>query len=217
MVTARILDVGAVLYGEPTISAPLSYIEAGAMAPGATVAILLPALWGTAEAMEPLLTHLARTRRVIAVTFRGLGDSAAQTAGVHNSLERAYQVHALVTCLELPQVALIGHHDSAEVALEAAALLPGKVRSIVLCSADRSGGHMAACRALASAVGGDAQLASIQSADQIVRRCHPSTQCPPLWPESIPVPAVERRACTLHRACRRSRGSGNRMEGGSKV
>lgn len=145
------VEVGRQLYGEAASLAPLSFVERGASSPEPTALLLLPALWGTAESMLPLIESVGRARRAIGVNFRGFGTSARKV-GPHTPLERAYELHALVGQLGLQSVVILGHQESSEVALEAAALLPGKVRALIFWSADTSGGNLSACRELANAI-----------------------------------------------------------------
>ncbi|KAL1515987.1 hypothetical protein AB1Y20_002600 [Prymnesium parvum] len=143
------VEVGELLYGAPSPQVRLTFAQAGAREPDAPAVLLLPGLWGTAHSLAPLLHAIGRTRRAVALTYRGFEGELR----VHSSAERAYEVHALVTRLGLRDVTFVGHHDGAEVALLATALLPGRVRALVLWNADRTGGHLAACRALAAAIG----------------------------------------------------------------
>ncbi|KAL3930890.1 MAG: hypothetical protein SGPRY_001344 [Prymnesium sp.] len=176
------VEVGRQLYGEAAALAPLSFVQRGASSPEPTALLLLPALWGTAESMLPLIESVGRARRAIGVSFRGFGASARKV-GPHTPLERAYELHALVGQLGLQSVVILGHQESSEVALEAAALLPGKVRALIFWSADTSGGNLSACRELANAIEqGTKRLdALLTDEEQMVSLIRPFPFVSPQW------------------------------------
>lgn len=100
----------------------------------ASPAVLLlhqsPRSWTEYRAVLPLI---GAHRRAIAMDTAGFGDSA--DGGVPASIEQWARVASeLLDTLNIAQVDVVGHHTGGVVAVELAAVLPERVRSLVLSS-----------------------------------------------------------------------------------
>ncbi|WP_432730496.1 alpha/beta fold hydrolase [Variovorax sp. W6] len=101
--------------------------------PAAPAVLLLhqsPRSWAEYRAVLPLI---GGSRRVIAMDTAGFGDSA--DGGVPASIEQWARVAGeLLDALNIGQADVVGHHTGGVIAVELAAALPQRVRSLVLSS-----------------------------------------------------------------------------------
>lgn len=101
-------------------------------APPATQTLLLIHGWiGSSYDFQPLMEHLPRSMRVIAVDLPGSGRS--QKTGIHFSLEYLLGfIDSFVGRLELNRFVLVGHSMGGELAVRYAVLHPERVERLVL-------------------------------------------------------------------------------------
>jgi pimeloyl-ACP methyl ester carboxylesterase len=100
--------------------------------------LLLQHFRGNLDSWDPALVDaLARSRRVIAVDYAGVGGSAGQTADTFEQTAR--DSIAFVTALGLAQIDLLGFSIGSFVAQEIALRRPALVRRLVLASSAPKG------------------------------------------------------------------------------
>jgi pimeloyl-ACP methyl ester carboxylesterase len=105
------------------------YRTAGA---GGTPLVLLHQASGSARMMEPLMRHLAQTRRTIAIDLAGNGDSSPAPMAEPTMTDYAGAVLAALDGLGVERFDVYGFHAGASAALEAAIAWPDRVRRLVL-------------------------------------------------------------------------------------
>lgn len=88
-----------------------------------------PRSWDEYRDVLPLL---GRNYRAIAMDTVGFGDSQPLPPGSDSIEAWAGAAHDLLDALELPQVAVIGHHTGAAIATEMAASRPERIKALVL-------------------------------------------------------------------------------------
>jgi pimeloyl-ACP methyl ester carboxylesterase len=84
------------------------------------------------DEFRDVLPPLGQNYRAIAMDTVGFGDSQPLPPGSDSIEAWAGAAHDLLDALELPQVAVVGHHTGAAIATEMAASRPERVRALVL-------------------------------------------------------------------------------------
>ncbi|HET7461153.1 MAG TPA: alpha/beta fold hydrolase [Longimicrobium sp.] len=97
--------------------------------------VFLHSLAGNTGQWEAQLTHLRRSRRAVALDWRGHGRSGAQESGDWSMEALAGDVAAAVDRLGLPRFVLVGHSAGGMVALFYAARHPERVAGLLLLDA----------------------------------------------------------------------------------
>src|SRR5947209_3493894 len=105
----------------------LHYLIAGKGAP----IVLLHGYAETSHMWLPLIAKLADTHTVIAPDLRGFGQSSVPADGYTKAV-MAQDIHALVTSLGYPRIAVVGHDIGLMVAYAYAAQYPDTVDRIAL-------------------------------------------------------------------------------------
>jgi pimeloyl-ACP methyl ester carboxylesterase len=88
-----------------------------------------PRSWDEFRDVLPLL---GQNYRAIAMDTVGFGDSQPLPPGSDSIEAWAGAAHDLLDALELPQVAVVGHHTGAAIATEMAASRPERIKALVL-------------------------------------------------------------------------------------
>ena len=104
------------------------YLEAGS----GPVLVMLHGHEQNAASWRHVMPALARSRRVIAVSLPGHGDSAPPLGGYAPSRDIAPSVAAFLDALEIDTVDLVGHSVGGAVALHLALADPARVRTLTL-------------------------------------------------------------------------------------
>ena len=104
------------------------YLEAGS----GPVLLMLHGHEQNAASWRHVMPALARSRRVIAVSLPGHGDSAPPLDGYAPSRDIAPSVAAFLDALEIDTVDLVGHSVGGAVALHLALADPARVRTLTL-------------------------------------------------------------------------------------
>ena len=84
------------------------------------------------DEFRDVLPQLGRNYRAIAMDTVGFGDSQPLPPGSDSIEAWAGAAHDLLDALELPQVAVVGHHTGAAIATEMAASRPERIKALVL-------------------------------------------------------------------------------------
>lgn len=105
---------------------------AGGGAGGAPPVLLLHQSPRSCDEYREVLPLLGRSRR--AITMDTLGYGASDPPAEHTIEAYGRGVVALLDALDLPTVDLVGHHTGGVVAVEVAAVVPDRVRRLVLSS-----------------------------------------------------------------------------------
>jgi pimeloyl-ACP methyl ester carboxylesterase len=84
------------------------------------------------DEFRDVLPRLGQNYRAIAMDTVGFGDSQPLPPGSDSIEAWAGAAHDLLDALELPQVAVVGHHTGAAIATEMAASRPERVKALVL-------------------------------------------------------------------------------------
>lgn len=141
---------------------------------GPALAICLPGIATNHRCFDALAGALAAAGRVAAIDFRGRGDSPATEAGSYGWDAHARDVLAVAGALGDGPLDLVGHSMGAFVAMRAAVLAPGRIRSIVLIDAlgPPEGAALRSMTRVARAVGrrfssGDAYVAAMRAHEVI--------------------------------------------------
>jgi pimeloyl-ACP methyl ester carboxylesterase len=109
----------------------MHYLVAGT---GGSPVILLHGYAQNSHMWRPLMTQLAKTRRVIAPDLRGFGDTMKLEAG-YDKKTMAQDVHALARSLGIEKAGIAGHDIGLMVAYAYAAQYPAEVERIALLDA----------------------------------------------------------------------------------
>ena len=109
----------------------MHYLVAGK---GGSPVILLHGYAQNSHMWRPLMTQLAKTRRVIAPDLRGFGDTMKLEAG-YDKKTMAQDVHALARSLGIEKAGIAGHDIGLMVAYAYAAQYPAEVERIALLDA----------------------------------------------------------------------------------
>jgi non-heme chloroperoxidase len=131
----------------------LPYVEHGD--PAGIPVVLLHGVTDSWRSFEPVLPHLPRSLRAIAVTQRGHGDADRPAAG-YRFRDLAGDVAALLDALAIPRAVVVGHSMGAAVAQRFALDHPERVRGLVLAGSFASLAQHAGVREMCEAT---AQLA----------------------------------------------------------
>ena len=107
----------------------LSYCEQGA--PSEPALVLLPGPTDSWRSYEPVLDHLPRSIRTVAVSQRGHGDSDKPATG-YRVPDLAADVPALLDALDIERAVLAGHSGSCLTARRVAIDHPDRVAGLVL-------------------------------------------------------------------------------------
>ncbi len=111
--------------------ARVHYREVAPALPATQTLLLIHGWIGSSYDFEPLLEHLPRTMRVIAVDLPGSGQS--QKSGLPFSLEYFLDfIDSFIRRLDLNDIVLVGHSLGGEFAVRYAVLHPERVRHLVL-------------------------------------------------------------------------------------
>jgi len=124
--------------------------------------VLVPGIAATGRSFAPMAAELADGRRAVAIDLAGRGRSPARAPGRGGWRRHAEDVLEAAERLGGARTAIVGHSMGAYVALEAAALDPGRVSAVVLID----GGGLPEARAVSRL------LASLRRA----ARAHPSPE-----------------------------------------
>ena len=109
----------------------MHYLVAGK---GGSPVILLHGYAQNSHMWRPLMTQLAKTRRVIAPDLRGFGDTMKLEAG-YDKKTMAQDVHALARSLGIEKAGIAGHDIGLMVTYAYAAQYPAEVERIALLDA----------------------------------------------------------------------------------
>ncbi|MGC4029715.1 MAG: alpha/beta hydrolase [Steroidobacteraceae bacterium] len=107
----------------------MHYWESGK---GSVPLILLHPSPGAGRMLLPLLTHLAKHRRVIALDTRGNGDSSPLTIANPTIFDFAQSTLEAANAMGITEFDLFGSHTGASIAMETAILAPTQVRKLIL-------------------------------------------------------------------------------------
>ncbi len=110
----------------------IHYRHAGEEKEGQPPVYLAHAGPGSSRGLEPLLAHLAQSRRGIAVDMPGNGDSAAPLNPPTDIPYYADMAARLMDALDIETVDFYGSHTGAFIGMELALRHPGRVRKLVL-------------------------------------------------------------------------------------
>jgi pimeloyl-ACP methyl ester carboxylesterase len=94
--------------------------------------VFLHADAGRASQWQEIMTHLAPTRTVSALDFRGHGDSAPARDGDYGFAGRGADLAAMVDALALPRFAIVAHSGGCATALAYASAHPDRVAGILM-------------------------------------------------------------------------------------
>ena len=111
------------------------FVDDGGADGGRLPVVLVHSFGGSTAQWAPQLAHLRGTRRAIALDLRGHGQSAAPGDDDYAVESLAADIGAVVDCLGLPAVVLVGHGLGAKAALEFAGAHPDRVAGLVLAAA----------------------------------------------------------------------------------
>ena len=84
------------------------------------------------DEFRDVLPRLGESYRAIAMDTVGFGDSQPLPPGTDSIEAWAGAAHDLLDVLEIPQVAVVGHHTGAAIATEMAASRPERIKALVL-------------------------------------------------------------------------------------
>lgn len=113
---------------------PISFTEWGS---GAPEIVFVPGLTGDRSDFAAQIAHFQQSNRVVALDLPGHGASGSDRA--EWSMEAfGEDVATLVEDLELNDVVLVGHSFGGDVVVEAALLLEGRIKALVMVSSYRS-------------------------------------------------------------------------------
>jgi pimeloyl-ACP methyl ester carboxylesterase len=134
---------------------PLSSGRLAAQAWGSSgeLVLCLPGLAATSGTFAAVAAALAEHHRVVALDLRGRGRSQATPPGSYGWDAHARDVLEAASFLGAERFAVIGHSMGAYVAMQAAALAPGRLAAVVLIDSAGTPDPLAAVRLLLSVRG----------------------------------------------------------------
>jgi pimeloyl-ACP methyl ester carboxylesterase len=150
------------LAGSPAYAPPGDRIElrlsSGTLAArswgsGGDLVLCLPGLAATSGTFAAVAPVLAERHRVVALDLRGRGRSETTPLGTYGWRAHARDALEAATMLDAERFTVIGHSMGAYVAMQAAALAPGRVAAIVLIDSAGMPDPLAAARLLLSVRG----------------------------------------------------------------
>jgi pimeloyl-ACP methyl ester carboxylesterase len=119
----------------------LPYLDQGP--PDAPPVVLLHGITDSCHSFEPVMAHLPKTLRVLALSQRGHGDAGAP--GSYRLSDFATDLESFLGVLGLKQVALVGHSMGGAIAQRFAIDHPERVSTLILVGAFAALGRNPTC------------------------------------------------------------------------
>lgn len=166
---------------------PLSAGRLAAQAWGSSgeLVLCLPGLAATSGTFAAVAPALAERHRVVALDLRGRGSSEATPPGSYGWEAHARDVLEAASLLGADRFAVIGHSMGAYVAMQAAALAPGRLAAVVLVDSAGRPDPLAATRLLLLGRGLTARRDSVEEHARAFRAAELVQPWSEVWEQAL--------------------------------